>query len=479
MKGYSLRNQIQQCKNKAGTNNVIEYVDPGFSGEFLERPGLTELRQDVKAGKITEVYCYDPDRLSRKLMNALIIDDEFRSKGVDVIYINGEYSNSPEGKLFYSLRGAISEFEKAKINERMTSGRKRKAQEGKIVKNSGMYGYDYDKTKDMYTIKESEARIVKMIFDKFTNEHVGMNSIAKYLTAQGIKTKTGKDIWHRQVVRQILMNESYTGNYYQNKWNTEGMLRNKYTSDPDDKVKMTLRDESEWIYIEIPAIISEEQFSHAAELLKEARRRWAKASANQYLLSGLLRCQTCGNTMVGTKGTWWGKPVFFYTDRKSHAGAKHPGCNMQIKTEELDNAVWEKAKQLLTDPEKLNEFKDKTDISGELEQIERIKKEIEKAKKGRTKLYSLFAMDDLDPEEIKTQIVSLQEKEDTLTEELSILEEKVKSLNKEVDEDRIKEMLKEYIKHDEITFELKQHFIRLLFKEITVIDKESLRIELL
>ncbi|WP_010093949.1 recombinase family protein, partial [Ornithinibacillus scapharcae] len=70
-KGYSLRNQIEECKKKANTNQTLEYIDDGYSGEFLERPGLTKLRQDVKEGHISKVICYDPDRLSRKLMNAV------------------------------------------------------------------------------------------------------------------------------------------------------------------------------------------------------------------------------------------------------------------------------------------------------------------------------------------------------------------------------------------------------------------------
>lgn len=477
-KGYSLRNQVHKCKEKANTNEVIEFVDDGFSGEFLERPGLEKLRDNVRSGQIDIVYCYDPDRLSRKLMNALIIDDEFRSKGVEVVYINGEYANSPEGKLFYSLRGAISEFEKAKINERMTSGRKRKAQEGKVVKNSGVYGYDYDKEKSMYKVNETESRIVKIIFDKFTNDQVGMNGIAKYLTAQGIKTKKGKDTWHRQVVRQILMNETYTGVLYQNKWNTEGMLKNKYTKNEDEKVRMTIRDESEWLSVEVPRIIEDDQFNHAAELLKEARRRWAKASVNQYLLSGLLRCQECGNTMVGTKSTWWGKPRFIYTDRKSHAGAKHPGCTLDVPMEKLDDIVWDKMKEILDDPNKINEYNKSVDVSWELNQVQNMNNEIEKVQKGRERLYSLFAMDGLNPEEIQKQIVDLQVKEDNLKEELIKLNSKIQSASKKTDVEQVKQMMGEYINKAEFKFEDKRHIVRLLVKQITLIDKENLRIEL-
>jgi site-specific DNA recombinase len=478
MKGYSLRNQIDECKKKAN-NNVIEYVDDGYSGEFLERPGLMKLREDVKDGHITKVICYDPDRLSRKLMNALIIDDEFRSKGVEVVYINGEYADSPEGKLFYSLRGAISEFEKAKINERMTSGRKRKAQEGKVVKNSKLYGYDYDKQQGMYIINDHEASIVRFIFDQFTINQIGMNSIAKELTNKGIKTKMGKDTWHRQVVRQILMNEAYTGRYVQNRWNTEGMLKNRYTSNPNDKISVSVRDESEWIETEIPRIISDEQYNQAAELIKVSRRRFAKESKHQYLLSGLLRCQNCGNTMVGHKGTWWGKEVFLYSDKKNYAGAKNPGCGMVIHTHILDDAVWNEIKAILDNPEAINDYNDTKDISNELIQLEHLKKEIEKAKKGRERLYSLFAVEGLNIEEIKTQIVEFQNREDKLTEQLTHLENYVQSINKNVDVNHFKNILKDYIHKDHFTFDDKRFIIRSIVKQITVIDKENLRIEVL
>ncbi|CDQ39572.1 recombinase family protein [Virgibacillus salexigens] len=477
-KGYSLRNQIEECRRKANTKEIVEYVDDGYSGEFLERPALTKLREDVKGNRITKVYCYDPDRLSRKLMNALIIDDEFRSKGVDIIYINGEYADSPEGKLFYSLRGAISEFEKAKITERMSSGRKRKAQEGKIVKNHKMYGYDYDKEKAMYVVNEHEASVVKMIFHKFVVEQIGMNSIAKELTAKGVKTKTGKDVWHRQVVRQILMNESYTGDYYQNKWNTEGMIRNKYTDNPDNKIKMRHRDKSEWIPINIPQIIERTQYEEAAELLKQSRRRYAKAAVNQYLLSGLLRCGTCGNTMVGTKTTWWGKPHFIYTDRKSHAGAKHPGCVLDIKMEKLDEEVWKDVEQFVYNPELLFKYDNTKDVSMELKQAEKLKEDIKKAEKGRKKLYSLFAIsDDLDEEELKKEIVELQDKQRKAEERLMEVEKEINKNKNDRDIDSIKETINELIsKEDRITFDVKKSLIRVLVKEVIVEGKEKINI---
>lgn len=126
-RGYSNKDQLQDCRKKAGTDEVIEYVDEGISGEFLDRPALTKLQKDVRKGLITKVVCLDPDRLSRKLMNQLA--EEFDRQGVELVFVNGEYTRTPEGQLFYSMRGAISEFEKAKINE--TRGDKRRSGRGR------------------------------------------------------------------------------------------------------------------------------------------------------------------------------------------------------------------------------------------------------------------------------------------------------------------------------------------------------------
>src|SRR5690606_26374424 len=87
---------------EGGDDDAIEYIDEGVSGEFLDRPGLTRLREDVRKGLITKVVCLDPDRLSRKLMNQLIVTEEFDRHGVELVFVNGEYARTPEGQLFYS-----------------------------------------------------------------------------------------------------------------------------------------------------------------------------------------------------------------------------------------------------------------------------------------------------------------------------------------------------------------------------------------
>ncbi|WHY74954.1 recombinase family protein [Fictibacillus enclensis] len=88
---------------------------------MLNRHALTKLRNDVKDGLNTKVICLDPDRLSRKLMNQLIITDEIEKRGVQLVFVNGEYTKTPKGNLFYSMRGAIAELKSEKLTTKLTT----------------------------------------------------------------------------------------------------------------------------------------------------------------------------------------------------------------------------------------------------------------------------------------------------------------------------------------------------------------------
>ncbi|WLR61775.1 recombinase family protein [Guptibacillus hwajinpoensis] len=481
--GYSLKEQLRACREKAGTNDVIEYVDEGLSGEFLDRPSLTKLRKDVLADVIDVVICLDPDRLSRKLMNQLILSEEIEKKA-QLIFVNGEYKRTPEGMLFYQMRGAIAEFEKAKITERMSRGRREKARQGKVLRDFQVYGYSYDKEQEQFKINEYEAKVVKLIFELFTNTNdlvKGINGIAKYLSNQGIPTKRNAKQWHRQVVRQILMNRIYIGEFYQNRWNTEGMLGNKYKQE-DERVKMKQRPKEEWIQVPCPAFIDKEQFEHAQILLKQSRRRWSGINKNEYLLSGLVRCSTCGNTMTGRRQKNWGTYVFEYSDVKNTAGAKHKGCGFRIKCEELDQVIWNTIKEWLNHPEKLDELSESEDDSYSYEkaELDRINYELSRVKNGRQRLINFLMEEDvIDEQEIREKLKELKEKE------LSLNNNKIKiqELLDGVEGNGIKEVLIQkasahYLSlgSRDLEFGVKRDLIRSVVKEIKVSSDKKVEI---
>lgn len=479
--GYSLKDQLRQCKQKAGKKSeTIEYVDDGYSGEFLERPALAKLRNDIREGIIEKVIVYDPDRLSRKLANQLILTEEIE-KRAELIFVNSEYKKTPEGMLFYQMRGAFSEFEKAKINERMSRGRREKAKQGKVVKDVKVYGYKFNKEKNQLEINESEAKVVQLIFELFTNPQgrvEGMNGIAYCLMEKGIPTKKGKGIWHRQVVRQILMNETYTGVFYHNKWKTEGILKNKYVTEDDEKVKVELRSPEEWIPVEVPAIIDKKTFDHAQKLLKESRRRWSRTTKHTYLLSGLLRCGDCGNTMTGRNAKNWDKYVFEYHDIKNTAGAKNRGCGSKIKCEHLDAFVWENFVNFMTTKGKVLAEASATEeiataTTFEESEFQRIESELEKIKTGRKRLISFMAAnaDIVDEEDIRNQLKELKITEEKLLKTKEEIAQSIEEIQSEdYNEEIFNEVVEEFLisESESLTVEKKRHFLRKVVREIRV-----------
>ncbi|MDQ0481524.1 recombinase family protein [Guptibacillus hwajinpoensis] len=482
-RGFSLKEQIRSCREKAGqADEILEYVDEGLSGEFLNRPNLTKLREDLKEGIITKVICLDPDRLSRKLMNQLIVTEEIE-KRAELIFVNGEYKKTPEGMLFYQMRGAIAEFEKAKITERMSRGRREKAQQGKVVRNFQIYGYDYDKESEQLIINEYEARIVKMIFELYTNPNnnfKGVNGIAKFLTAQGIPTKKRVEHWHRQVVKQILMNRVYIGEFYQNRWNTEGMISNRYNNDTSKKIKMTVRPIEEWILTPSPLIIEQTQFDYAQQLLKQGKRRWSGQSKYKYLLSGLLRCVDCGNTMTGRRQKNWGEYHFIYTDEKNTSGAKHKGCRNRIRTSQIDNQVWEEIQSWLKCPESLNEAEGNVRDFLEIEknEITRLNEELIKNKKAKNRLLKFMTLnDDIDVQEFRSMLVELQNKELEINKEIARIQGEITLQEKNKNTKTLEDAVEYYFsKNETLSFEEKQKVIRMIVKEITVSRDHNIKI---
>ena len=86
-----------------------EFVDAGYSGSTLIRPALEQLRDAVAGGEVERIYVYAPDRLARKYAHQVLLIDEFHRAGVEVMFINHPYSQSPEDELLLQMQGIIAD----------------------------------------------------------------------------------------------------------------------------------------------------------------------------------------------------------------------------------------------------------------------------------------------------------------------------------------------------------------------------------
>ena len=91
------------------------FIDEGYSGATLVRPALERLRDAVAAGAVDRVYVHSPDRLARHYAYQVLVIDEFRRLGVEIVFLNRAIGLSPEDDLLLQVQGMVAEYERAKI----------------------------------------------------------------------------------------------------------------------------------------------------------------------------------------------------------------------------------------------------------------------------------------------------------------------------------------------------------------------------
>ncbi|MBC7336549.1 MAG: recombinase family protein, partial [Clostridia bacterium] len=174
-RGYSLEDQVERCTARARQLGAVEVevFKDVESGSVLARPGLSAARELMAKGGVDLFVCYDPDRLARNLSHQLLLTEEIESRGIRLEFVNFEWRNTPEGKLFYSLRGAIAEYEREKIKERSARGKLRKLREAGLAHDPRIYGYRFDPETDTLFVVPQEAEVVRWIYTWYADEGLG------------------------------------------------------------------------------------------------------------------------------------------------------------------------------------------------------------------------------------------------------------------------------------------------------------------
>src|SRR5438874_10537383 len=185
------------------------FQDEGYSGAILVRPGLERLRDLAAEGQIAAVLVYSPDRLSRKYAYQVLLSEELSRCGVELIFLKAPAGATPEDQFLVQFQGMISEYERAQIAERCRRGKKHMAQQGGVNVLSGApYGYRYksDTSAAFYEVVEAEAKVVRIVFEIYTQQRLNINAIAHLLNARQIATRTCTGRWERSTVWGMLRN---------------------------------------------------------------------------------------------------------------------------------------------------------------------------------------------------------------------------------------------------------------------------------
>jgi site-specific DNA recombinase len=109
------------------------FRNDGYSGATLNRPGLAHLRDRVKEATIDRVVIASPDRLARNYVHQMVLLEEFAQAGCQVEFLDQPLGQDPQAHLLLQIRGAVAEYERTLIAERMRRGRQRKLQAGVLL----------------------------------------------------------------------------------------------------------------------------------------------------------------------------------------------------------------------------------------------------------------------------------------------------------------------------------------------------------
>jgi site-specific DNA recombinase len=345
--GTSLVTQEARCREYAagrGWEVVGVFRDAHTGTQYQERPGLSTLRELVRARAVDIVLCYAVDRLSRHQAHLYILVEELETHDVSLAFVTEDFENTPVGRLIRSARAFAAEIEHEKIRERTTRGKLARVQSGKLLPTGKpLYGYRWrDDQRGQLDIHAPEAVVVRQIYAA----HAGgatIRGIVAELAAAGIPSPTGKATWSFTTVRNVLRNPAYAGDAYG--W---GYNRSK----PGYSQRLDLEKAHRLPEGTVPPIIDRPTWQAVQTTLaaNQARAtRNAQTPEAALLRGGYARCGVCGWTMVHRPHA---SKVSDYVCGQSRRPRDTRSCDSvpTISAPRLDRIVWEHVRMIMTQP---------------------------------------------------------------------------------------------------------------------------------
>ena len=411
---YSLDAQKNDLEEFARHNNykiIRHYSDQGYSGKSIEgRPQFKQMLADIADPTQPHpryILCYKLSRFGRNITDTLNSLNYLKEHGVDLKCSKDQMIDSSNefGEAIIALLSIFSQMERENILAQTFAGRRQKAVEGKWNGGPAPFGYRLDKDRDSLIIDPEEAEVVKLIFNLFTTTPRGAAGVADYLNRHGYRKKTTSTPTTTRVhlptftahfVKLILDNPIYLGKI------VYGRRKGGKRETKEEKERRIAEGKPDRIiYAEglHEAIIDEESWKIAREKREETGVKEEKVDKDHYyLLSGLLRCPSCGGPLYGTvshskkkkitnpDGTITYEPYPpYYSYLCRHKQRKGTPCSFthQYSATKVDSAVVSIIKKLVTEENFKDELdallNEKTSIDYIGNEIDTIRAELEKA----------------------------------------------------------------------------------------------------
>jgi site-specific DNA recombinase len=420
----------------------LVFEDEGFSGATLIRPALERLRDRAVEGCFEVLLCHAPDRLARRYAYQVLLLEEFARAGVEVIFARGgEHAGTPEDELLRQFQGMIAEYERAQIRERTRRGKLHRARTGhQAVMAGAPYGYRFIKKTDIadgyWEIEETEAQVVREIFRRYVEDDCSIGELARWLTAQGIPTRTGKRVWDRSTVWGMLRNPAYHGQAAYGKTKVadrHGKPTRKTRARGERRGRRQVRvDEpvDQWMFIPVPPLVTDQTFALAQERLERNAHFSKRNTREPGPLQGLVVCRECGYGCYRTSTRTTKRKIVYYRCT-GQDNWRHPGgrvCQSRpIRADELEPLVWGEVRELLENPELV-----RAEIDRRLQALrtehpaarrrEALERDLTRAESAITRLIEAYQEQLLSLDELRGRMPALRKRQSTLRAQLDALD---------------------------------------------------------
>ncbi len=334
-----------------GYTIVGQSFDDNVSGMKFNRRGLDELTAAVDADKIDAVIVKDLSRLGRHRTQTALFIDYLREHQVRVISATeGIDTFRDEDDLIIGIRGLMNDYYARDISKKIRAGYRQKQREGIVI--TPPFGYRKDRNTNTIELHPEASETVRMVYSLYL-QGLGQKEIARRLNALGrktpaqlraeqcgkevcaaSKTSDGRYVWTYASVKNILVEEAYTGVLINHRSETNG-----------GKAKRL--EQAEWYRHEnfFPVIIERDIWEKVQQKLK-AQARPANGNKAKHRYAGLILCKECGSPFVPMIRYWNSKRRVEYVCKGYHRNGKSYCSSHRVHEEVLDAAVQEFAQTM-------------------------------------------------------------------------------------------------------------------------------------
>lgn len=500
---HTIASQVAALQERVAADGLrlpadLQFIDEGYSGSTLLRPALEHLRDAAAAGRLDRLYVHAPDRLARSYAHQVLLVEELRNCGVELVFLNHPLGRTAEDELLLQVQGIIAEYERAKTLERSRRGKRHAAQQGVVsVLTGAPYGYRYIRKDEgggqaRYEIVLEQARVVRQIFEWVGKDRLTLSEVRRRLHEAAIPTQTGNTWWDACTILQLLRNPAYVGRaaYGKTRYGPRppclrpGHGRSAQLRRLSAPVSVPV---DEWMAIPVPALVNEELYTAVQEQLDENRRRARQGKRGaRHLLQGLICCAQCGYSYCGTVTRWKGQPkdygYYRCTGNDAHRDEGIRVCtNKPVRTDRVEAVVWQEVRSLLEEPARLEQEYERRlregTARGQRSDVAGLETQLRKLRQGRERLIDSYADGLIDQADFTPRITRFKERIAALEQNLaeaSAMEEQQQELRLVIG--RLEDFARTVCDNlNQVEWETERMIIRTLVKRVEV-DLDEIRV---